>query len=219
MLGVVDLPTYLVGLLLIVLMPGPNSIYVFSSAARGGVRAGYRAMLGAWTGDTALMFLSAVGVSSLLRATPALFTAVKLAGALYLTWLAFGMLRSARALWRTRADRALATPAEPAPSGEARPRENTYRRAVVISLMNPKALLFFMAFFVQFVDPAYPHAVVPYLVLGALVHVFTGIHLSLLILLGHRIAARFRRSRRLTAAASAGVGAMFLAFATKLSVG
>lgn len=73
MLGVTDLPTYLAGLVLIVLLPGPNSLYVLSVAARRGVRTGYVAAAGVWTGDTVLMTLSALGASSLLQTTPVLW--------------------------------------------------------------------------------------------------------------------------------------------------
>jgi leucine efflux protein len=85
MFGVIDLPTYLAGLVLIVLLPGPNSLYVLSVAARQGVRAGYTAAAGVWCGDTVLMTLSAAGVASLLKANAVLFGIVKYAGAGYLT--------------------------------------------------------------------------------------------------------------------------------------
>jgi leucine efflux protein len=143
MFGVIDLPTYLAGLILIVLLPGPNSLYVISVAARRGVRAGYTAAAGVWCGDTVLMTLSAAGVASLLQANAVLFGIVKYAGAGYLTWLAIGMLRAAWAMWRTRRDQSADD--SPAVATDERP----YRRALVISLFNPKAILFFVAFFVQ----------------------------------------------------------------------
>ncbi|MBI0300597.1 LysE family transporter, partial [Streptomyces sp. PRKS01-29] len=102
MLGITDLSTYLAGLALIILLPGPNSLYVLSVAARRGARTGYRAAAGVLCGDAVLMALSAGGVASLLHASPVLFAVVKFAGAGYLTWLAVGMLRGARALWRRR---------------------------------------------------------------------------------------------------------------------
>lgn len=102
MLGITDLPTYLAGLVLIILLPGPNSLYVLSVAARGGVRKGYTAAAGVWCGDTVLMVLSAAGVASLLQANALLFGIVKFGGAGYLTWLAIGMLRAAWSMWRAR---------------------------------------------------------------------------------------------------------------------
>ncbi|MFD4558786.1 leucine efflux protein LeuE [Streptomyces sp. NPDC058469] len=214
MFGVIDLPTYLAGLVLIVLLPGPNSLYVLSVAARRGTRAGYTAAAGVWCGDTVLMTLSAAGVASLLQANAVLFGIVKYAGAGYLTWLAFGMLRAAWAMWRSRKERAAM---EPAPATEAAD-ERPYRRAFVVSLFNPKAILFFVAFFVQFVDPGYAYPAVSFVVLGAFAQVASFLYLSALIFSGTRLATAFRRRRRLAAGATSAAGALFLGFAVKLSL-
>jgi leucine efflux protein len=213
MFGVIDLPTYLAGLALIILLPGPNSLYVLSVAARRGVRAGYTAASGVWCGDAVLMTLSAAGVASLLQANAVLFAVVKYAGAGYLTWLAVGMLRAARAMWRTRAERTAATASAPVPA-EERP----FRRALVVSLINPKAILFFVAFFVQFVDPGYAHPALSFVVLGVLAQLASVLYLSALIFGGTRLAAAFRRRRRLSAGATSAAGALFLGFAVKLSL-
>ncbi|OUC93919.1 leucine efflux protein LeuE [Streptomyces swartbergensis] len=212
MFGVIDLPTYLAGLVLIVLLPGPNSLYVLSVAARRGVRAGYTAAAGVWCGDTVLMTLSAAGVASLLQANAVLFGIVKYVGAGYLAWLAVGMLRAAWGMWRTRAERSAGTEA-PAPVGE-RP----FRRAFVVSLVNPKAILFFVAFFVQFVDPGYAYPALSFVVLGTLAQLASVLYLSALIFGGTRLAAAFRRRRRLSAGATSAAGALFLGFAVKLSL-
>ncbi|MEV7871357.1 leucine efflux protein LeuE [Streptomyces sp. NPDC088124] len=217
MLGVTDLPTYLVGLVLIVLLPGPNSLYVLSVAARRGVRAGYAAAAGVWCGDTVLMVLSAAGVASLLQANALLFDVVKFAGAGYLTWLAVGMLRAARSLWRDRHIRDGAGAAdgpEQAPAAAERP----YRKALVISLFNPKAILFFVSFFVQFVDPGYAHPALSFVLLGLLANAASALYLSALIFGGTRLAAAFRRRKRLSAGMTTAAGALFLGFAAKLSL-
>lgn len=214
MLGVIDLQTYLVGTILIVLLPGPNSLYVLSVAARKGVRSGYAAAAGVWTGDSVLMILSAGGVASMLQANAVLFGVVKYLGAGYLGWLAIGMLRAAWSMWRERRTPVqTAEAAQPATAGE-RP----YRRALVISLLNPKAILFFVAFFVQFVDPSYGNPVLSFLVLGAVAQVASVTYLSVLIVSGDRLAETFRRSRRVSAAMTSTVGALFLGFAVKLSL-
>ncbi|MFI6205737.1 leucine efflux protein LeuE [Streptomyces sp. NPDC051041] len=214
MFGVIDLPTYLAGLILIVLLPGPNSLYVLSVAARHGVRAGYRGAAGVWCGDTVLMTLSAAGVASLLQANAVLFGIVKYAGAGYLTWLAVGMLRAAWAMWRTRRERV----AEGAPAVAAGSDERPFRRALIISLCNPKAILFFVAFFVQFVDPGYAYPALSFVVLGAFAQLFSFLYLSALIFSGTRLAAAFRRRKRLSATATSAAGALFLGFAVKLTL-
>ncbi|MFG2285122.1 leucine efflux protein LeuE [Streptomyces sp. NPDC048595] len=217
MLGITDLSTYLVGLALIILLPGPNSLYVVSVAARRGPRVAYRAAAGVLCGDTVLMTLSAGGVASLLQASPVLFALVKFAGAGYLTWLAVEMLRGAWALWRGREARR-AEREEGAPEAAKEAVERPFRRALVVSLLNPKAILFFISFFVQFVDPSYAHPVLSFLTLGAWAQLFSFSYLSVLIFSGTFLAATFRRRRRLTAGLSAGAGAAFLGFAAKLSL-
>ncbi|UIX31281.1 leucine efflux protein LeuE [Streptomyces sp. GQFP] len=212
MFGVTDLPTYLTGLVLIVLLPGPNSLYVLSVAARRGVRAGYTAAAGVWCGDAVLMTLSAAGVASLLQANALLFGIVKYAGAGYLTWLAIGMLRAAWGMWRSRREEAAAQ--DVAVGADERP----YRRALVISLFNPKAILFFVAFFVQFVDPGYAYPAVSFVVLGVFAQFASVLYLSALIFGGTRLAAVFRRRRRLSAGATSAAGALFIGFAVKLSL-
>ncbi|GLW44931.1 leucine efflux protein [Streptomyces sp. NBRC 14336] len=212
MFGVIDLPTYLAGLILIVLLPGPNSLYVLSVAARKGVRSGYTAAAGVWCGDTVLMTLSAAGVASLLQTNAVLFAVVKYAGAGYLTWLAVGMLRAAWGMWRTR--REATAEQAPAPAADERP----FRRAFVVSLLNPKAILFFVAFFVQFVDPQYAYPALSFVVLGAFAQLASFLYLSALIFGGTKLAAAFRRRKRLSAGATSAAGTLFLGFAVKLTM-
>ncbi|MFI8764657.1 leucine efflux protein LeuE [Streptomyces sp. NPDC053792] len=214
MLGVTDLPTYLAGLVLIILLPGPNSLYVLSVAARKGTRTGYKAAAGVFTGDAVLMTLAALGAASLLQTTPLLFMIVKYAGAGYLTWMAIGMLRAALAMWRTRHEAAAEADAEP----DAGSSEHPYRRALIISLFNPKAILFLISFFVQFVDPGYAYPALSFLVLGTLLQLGSFLYLTTLIFGGTRLAEAFRRRKRLSAGATSAAGALFLGFAAKLSL-
>ncbi|MEV6688499.1 leucine efflux protein LeuE [Streptomyces sp. NPDC051578] len=214
MLGVTDLPTYLAGLVLIVLLPGPNSLYVLSVAGRKGVREGYKAACGVFTGDTVLMVLTAAGAGAVLKASPVVFTLVKFLGAGYLAWLAFGMMRAAWGMWRDRAARQAEALAEPEVPGE-RP----YRRALVVSLFNPKAILFLLSFFVQFVDPGYAYPALSFLLLGALSQLASFLYLSTLIFTGTRLSAAFRRRKRLSAGATSAAGVLFLGFAAKLATG
>jgi leucine efflux protein len=237
MLGVTDLPTYLIGLVLIILLPGPNSLYVLSMAARRGVRLGYQAACGVFCGDAVLMVLSAAGVASLLQANAMLYGIVKYAGAGYLSWLAIGMLRSAWSMWRARHKRQRTGAGSPE-SGVAEPGfavsaeavsatsatsleaadERPYRRALLISLLNPKAILFFVSFFVQFVDPGYAHPALSFLLLGALATLCSFLYLTTLIFGGSRLADQFRQRKRLAAGATSLAGALFLGFAAKLSI-
>ncbi|QES49785.1 leucine efflux protein LeuE [Streptomyces venezuelae] len=217
MLGVIDLPTYLAALVLIIVLPGPNSLYVLSVAARRGVREGYRAAAGVFTGDAVLMLLTAVGAGALLQASPVLFGIVKLVGAGYLGWMAFGLLRAAVVMWRDRRARQEELLAEPQPAASAAA-ERPYRRALVVSLLNPKAILFLLSFFVQFVDPGYAYPALSFLLLGTLMQLGSFLYLSTLIFTGTRLSAAFRRRKRLSAGATSAAGVVFLGFAAKLAV-
>lgn len=229
-LGITDIWTYLLGTVAIVLLPGPNSLFVLTTAARGGVRDGYRAAAGVFLGDTVLMVLAAAGVASLLRTYPPLFMAIKYAGALYLGYVGFTMLRGAWRRWRDRTG-----PDPDAPTGPAAPAavpakvpvaasasaeapvRRPFRRATLISLFNPKAILFFVSFFIQFVDPSYPYPAVSFLLLGLVAQLTSATYLTVLIVSGARLAARLGRRRRLAAGLSTGVGALFLGFGLKLA--
>lgn len=207
--GITDITTFILGTIFIVLLPGPNSLYVMTIASRWGVATGYRGACGIFLGDAILMVLSATGLASLLQATPALFMVIKYAGAGYLSWVGLGLLYAAVKTW---IDREQASPPK-TPVDAARP----FRTALLISLMNPKAILFFISFFIQFVSPAYPDPALSFLILGLIVQFFSALYLTILIFGGTHLARQFRRRRRLSAVATGGVGGLFIGFGFKLA--
>jgi leucine efflux protein len=194
----------------IILLPGPNSLYVLSVATVRGVKAGYQGALGVFLGDTILLGLTALGAASLLRTHPAMFLLLKYAGAAYLAWIGLNLLRAALKTWRTSE---LTAPAPPSAANLQHP----FKRALVISLLNPKAILFMLSFFVQFIDPAYATPAVPFLILSAIVMLFSALYLSALIFLGARLAQRFTSRHRLSASLSTAVGSLFVWFGAKLA--
>lgn len=216
--GITDFWTFLIGTIFIVILPGPNSLYVLSIAAQRGVRAGYRGACGIFLGDLVLMVLSAGGVASLLKASPALFYLVKYIGAAYLGWIGLQMLRSC---WRSLRARETAEPTAATRAGESKPFGEPFGgpfgKALVISLMNPKAILFFISFFIQFVDPQFGSPLLSFGLLGLVCEVTSFIYLTAIIFVGARLAEAFRQRRRLSAGMSGGVGAMFLGFGAKLA--
>jgi len=103
------------------------------------------------------------------------------------------------------------------PSAPPAPADRPFRRALVISLLNPKAILFFISFFVQFVDPGYPYPAVSFLVLALILQVCSALYLTALIFTGTYLAGQFRRRRALSAARAAGVGVIFVGFSVRLA--
>ena len=212
MFGITDLATYTIGTIFIILLPGPNSLYVLAMATRCGVRAGYAATAGIMVGDTLLMVLAAAGVGSLLAAYPKVFNVLKYAGGAYLVWLGINLILSAVQRW-------MHGPIAPVPvaTETARDISHPFRRALFISLLNPKAILFLISFFIQFVDPGYAYPALTFIALGAIVQFFSIIYLSALIFVGARLADAFRTRYRLAAAINGGVGALFIGFGAKLA--
>lgn len=209
--GITDLATFVLGTVFIVLLPGPNSLYVMALASRHGVAAGYRGAAGIFAGDLVLMLLSTAGAASLLRSTPLAFMAVKYVGAAYLAWLGIGLVRAGWQQWHA------------APAAAARPADSKldpgrpFRTAFLISLMNPKAILFFVSFFIQFVDPGYAHPALSFLLLGLIVQACSALYLSALIFGGARLAERFGRHQRLAAVGMGAMGTLFIGFALRLA--
>lgn len=209
--GVTDLWTYVVGAVGIILLPGPNSLFILSVATVRGVRPAYRGAFGVFLGDIVLLALVGLGAAGLMRNYPELFMVVKYAGAVYLAWVGIQLVRSALATARHPVEK---------PVGEAQlPAHlaHPFRRALLISLLNPKAILFLLSFFVQFIDPAYPEPWVPFLILSAIVMACSAVYLSCLIFAGARLAAVFRRRPGLSAGLSSAVGALFVWFGVKLA--
>ncbi|GAB3145574.1 leucine efflux protein LeuE [Micromonospora sonneratiae] len=214
MLGITDIWTYVLGTIAIILLPGPNSLFVLSTAARRGIPAGYRAAAGVFLGDTVLMVLSAAGVASLLQTYPPIFMVIKYAGAAYLGYLGLNMLRGAWRRWRSRNDPnapRLIDAAEPAAV------RHPFRRAAVICLLNPKAILFFISFFIQFVDPSYAYPALSFLLLGLIAQATSMLYLTVLIFAGSYLAAQFRQRQRLATGVKTGIGVLFIGFSLKLA--
>jgi len=209
--GVTDLWAYVLGALGIILLPGPNSLFVLSVASARGVRAGYQGAAGVFVGDTILLMCTALGAAGLLRSNPAVFMLVKYVGAAYLAWLGGNLIWAAMGQWRGRA-----RPEQHSPETSAH-LAHPFKRALVISLLNPKAILFLLSFFVQFIDPNYATPALPFLILSAIVMVFSAAYLSTLIFAGARMAELFRSRQRLSSGLSAAVGALFLWFGAKLA--
>lgn len=219
--GITDFWTYLLGTIFIVLLPGPNSMYVLSVAAQRGVRAGYRGACGVFLGDAILMVLSAAGVASLLKASPGLFYVIKYIGAAYLAWIGLQMLRGALRSWSGHGKGGKGTEAagqgEGAGQAQVADPANPFRKALLISLLNPKAILFFVSFFIQFVDPQFAYPVLSFGVLGLICQACSFAYLTAIIFVGAKLAEAFRRRRRLSAGMASGVGAMFIGFGAKLA--
>jgi len=126
----------------ILIIPGPTILLVIGQSLGGGARNSLPLVAGVALGDLTAMTLSLAGMGALLAASATAFTAVKWVGAAYLVWLGLKM-------WRAPVT---AEAAPPLPAGRA------LREAWLVTALNPKGIVFFVAFVPQFIDPASPFA-------------------------------------------------------------
>lgn len=209
--GVINLGTYLLGALFIILLPGPNSLFVLASAAARGVKTGYQAAFGIFVGDSVLIMLTAAGAGTLLQAVPVLFYVLRALGAGYLFYI------GARMLWSLMRPSRAST--DPDTLEQQVPTQRYFNKALILSLLNPKAILFLLSFFVQFVDPSQGHPWLAFMVLGAFLQLFSMLYLSVLIFGGTHLAAGFRRHQRLAIACNVAVAVLFITFAGRMALG
>jgi threonine/homoserine/homoserine lactone efflux protein len=146
---------YGVGVIILTFTPGPDMTFFLGRTLSQGVSGGFAAMAGASTGLLVHSMLVAFGLSALILASPAMFLALKIAGALYLLWLAVDAIRNGSAL---RMQGKVA----------AKPLKQVFLQGLGINLLNPKIIIFFMTFLPQFVQPSDPHAAGKLMFLGVM---------------------------------------------------
>ena len=202
MLGVTDYGTFVVTIIVFLLIPGPGNLALITSTSKGRIRGGLAATLGVILGDQVLMWLAVAGVAALLAAYPAAFHAVQWFGAAYLAWLGGKML--------------LAKPGA-APVLHIKPR-HYLRQAMVITLLNPKAILFYMAFFPLFVDPANQRGLTTYAFMAVTIAVLTFVYGLVAVLLTHFLAERVRASPVISRVLEKVAGLFLIGFGIKLAV-
>jgi len=143
------------------LTPGPDVLYIVSSALRSGVRAGLVAALGIVSGCFVHVFAAALGVGALLATSATAFTALKWIGAAYLMWMGIQLLFA-------KGGGSSIVPADAAREHRPADLRRIYRRGFLTNVLNPKVALFFLAFVPQFIAPGTPDKVAAFLLLGLL---------------------------------------------------
>lgn len=203
--GILNLWTYLAGVIFIIVLPGPNSLFVLKMGISRGVRAGYTAALGVFIGDAILIFCAYIGVATLIRTTPFLFTLVRYLGALYLLFL------GAKLLYATFIQKNQ-TAHQPLESSNS-----ILRKSLTLSLTNPKAILFYVSFFVQFIDFNYAHPGLSYTILALILESVSFVYMTTLIFAGSMLAHFFSHKKRLAKLGNGLIALLFLGFATRLA--
>jgi leucine efflux protein len=201
MFGIADYAAFVAAIVIFLAIPGPGNLALITSTSKGGVRGGVAATLGVIAGDQVLMWMAVAGVAALLTAWPPAFRAVQWLGAAYLAWLGAKML--------------LAKPGD-APVLNIQPR-HYFRQALLITLLNPKAIVFYMAFFPLFVDPLRHQGVVTFGAMALTIALLTLAYGLIVVALTHFLAERMRASPVVSSLLQKLAGLFLIGFGIKLA--
>lgn len=201
MFGISDYGAFAAAVTVFLLIPGPGNLALITSTGKGGWRAGLACCLGVMAADQVLMWLAVAGVAAVLAAYPAAFHAVQWVGAAYLAWLGYKLLT--------------AKPGD-APAIEIQPRQY-FRQGALITLMNPKAIVFYMAFFPMFVDPARHQGTITFGVMAATVAAITFIYSVIVVTLTRLLAERLRANPAVVKWLEKTAGVFLIGFGLKLA--
>jgi threonine/homoserine/homoserine lactone efflux protein len=200
MFGIADFGAYCGAILLFLALPGPGTFTLLTSTSKGGLRAGAAATLGVIAGDQVLLWLAVGGVAALLAANPLAFKAVQILGAAYLAWIGLKLIF-----------------AKPGTASPIRIEPHHYaRQAFFITLLNPKAIFFYMAFFPLFIDPAKHQGAVTFVAMAATIAVLTAAYCLTLCACASAVTGYVRTHRRLARVLERLAGVFLLGFGIRL---
>ncbi|MDO9032797.1 MAG: LysE family transporter [Hydrogenophaga sp.] len=200
MLGIGDYGAFCAAILIFLALPGPGTFALLTSTTKGGLRAGAAATLGVIFGDQVLLWLAVAGVAALLAANPLLFQAVQYLGAAYLAWIGLKLI--------------FARSGSTAPI-RIEPRQYA-RQAFLITLLNPKAIVFYMAFFPLFIDPAQHRGTVTFVAMAATIAFITAAYGLALCAFANAISAQVRAHRKLGQSLERLAGVFLVGFGIRL---
>ena len=203
----IDLPTLLMfsgAVLLLLLSPGPNMAFVISHGVSYGWRGGVASSLGICVADLLLTALTATGVTALVAGWPPSFDVIRYAGVIYLLWLVFKTLQNSPGLDTAEVRRVRLS--------------RVFVQAMLNSLLNPKALLFFMVFLPQFVRPEAGPIALQLMVLGGVLTLIASVFHVLLGVFGGALSRFFAKRTKSAWLQKWGLAAVLTALAVRLAV-
>ncbi|WP_299862983.1 LysE family translocator [uncultured Hoeflea sp.] len=198
--------TFFTAAVLLNLSPGPDFAFILAQTARGGRRPGFAAMFGIWTGALGHVAMAAVGLSTILATSATAFSVIKWAGAAYLIWLGVNAFRSGGA--------AAGDPVvvrEPALLA-------IYRQGVLVSLLNPKVAMFFLAFLPQFVVVGAGPNWAQLALHGILIVVIAAMIEPVLVLTGEKVVAALKSNARTGRLMERALGVIFISLGVRLAL-
>ena len=201
MFGISDFGAFCVAILVFLALPGPGTFALLTSTAKGGLRGGAAATLGVIVGDQVLLWMAVAGVAALLNAHPTLFKGVQYLGAAYLAWIGLRLLFSR-------------------PGGAASPVRidagHYLRQTFFITLLNPKAIVFYMAFFPLFINPLTHRGMLTFAAMATTIALITAAYCLLLCAFANAVSAKVKAHQRMARLLERAAGVFLIAFGIRL---
>ena len=190
---------------LLAMSPGPDIAFILGQTVKGGRKSGFAAMLGIWGGTVGHIILSVVGLSAILAASALAFTLIKWLGVAYLIWLGLSTLRSKGGSFVSENVQASTTTGR------------IFWQGVLITLLNPKVAIFFLAFLPQFVLPGTGPAWAQLFLHGFLLIGVSALIEPPLVLAGEKMTEKLRNNHRLSQWLNRSLGVLFVALGIRLA--
>jgi leucine efflux protein len=202
MFGIADYGAFVVAIIVFLAIPGPGNLALLTATGKGGVRSGVAATLGVIVGDQVLLWLAVAGLSAVLINYPSVYSSVKWAGAAYLIGLGYSLFNAKLG---------------DAPVFNMTP-DHYFRQGLFITVLNPKAIVFYMAFFPLFVDPKIHLGLLTFAVMAGTIAALTLVYGLVVVLLAHHLADRVRANPIVRVMLNKVAGTLLMGFGLKLAL-
>jgi len=203
MFGISDYGAFVAAFVLLLFLPGPGNLALITSTSQGGMRGGLASVFGLLLGDQVLLWLTVAGLAALLQSYPHLFMALQWVGAAYLAWL------GAKMVW-----------AKPGEGLSIKITPGKYfKETMFITLLNPKAIMFYFAFFPQFIDPDQHQGMNTFVFMAITIAVLGFLYCFGVVLITHTMAERIRANPKMSGLLQKLAGVCLIGFGLKLAVG
>jgi threonine/homoserine/homoserine lactone efflux protein len=198
--------TFFIAAILLNLTPGPDIAYVLAHTVKNGLRSGFAALFGVWSGLFLHVVLAAIGLSAILATSATAFLFIKWLGAMYLIWLGIQALRSNGS--------SIGLKTGQASSSDWR----IYVQGILVATLNPKVAFFFLAFLPQFVVPGAGSASAQLFLHGFLILVVGAFIEPIIIVVGAKLSNQFAQNSRVIAWTERSLGALFIGLGIRIAL-
>ena len=199
--GISEYGAFVTAFILLLIIPGPGNLAIMTSTAKGGILGGIMATLGVIAGDQVLLWITVAGVASILKAYAGALVVIQWVGAAYLVWLGAKMI--------------MAKPGDK-PILNIKPGQY-FRQALVITLFNPKAVVFYLAFFPLFMNPQTHLGFITFAVMAATVAILAFIYCFIVVMITHFLAEKIRSNQKVSSFLQKIAGLFLVGFGLKLA--